>query len=248
MLRHKIAEFLHRLDPRLLNFLRWALKDSIGRITVLGLATLASSILQINYIEFDYGLQNIIHLLTIGGPFLIFVFCLTSREIGMTQTASESLTSGILIILQFGIILILLKFILIVIILPLMLLMVSSILTLIIWVIIDVRNNLFTRTGYILCNTFLSGSLVSLIMIAMTFGYFPATLINRTYKENQIVISVYEYDDVNIIATADTLNYPCRYQVEQRQFVPGILVKIRELDSQCRSREERYSSEFRSKP
>jgi hypothetical protein len=116
------------------------------------------------------------------------------------------------------------------------------------WVIVDFKNNVLTKAGYILCNTFLSSGLISFVAIVMTFGYSPATLISRTYGKSQIVISVYEYKDVNIIGTADTINYPCRHRVEQRQFTPGILVKIRELNEQCSSNKENYSIEFRSKP
>jgi hypothetical protein len=65
MLRQQIAEFLRCIDPQLLNFLRWAIQNSIGRITVLGFYVIASFIIQISNIEFDYGLQIILHLLAI---------------------------------------------------------------------------------------------------------------------------------------------------------------------------------------
>jgi hypothetical protein len=248
MLRHQTTEILYRIKTPLLNFIRWSIQDSIGRITVLGIGILASFIIQMNNIELDYGLQTIIHLLSIGGPFLMFVLCLTSREMGITRPGSETLIFGSLIILGFGLASISVQALSIILMLPLVLIGVSSILILIIWVMLDFKNNVLTRTGYILCNTFLSSGLISFVAIAMTFGYSPATLISRTYGENQIVISVYEYEDVNIIGTADTINYPCRHRVEQRQFVPGILVKIRELNEQCSSNKENYSIEFRSKP
>jgi hypothetical protein len=243
MLRHQIAELLHRLDPRLLNFLRWAIKDSIGQITVLGISVFASFIIQTNNIEFDYGLQIIVHLLTIGGPFLMFILCLASRE-PWTKPYSTTLPAFVILI-----ILLTPFFFQVAIITFLASIIIALVLLLIFWLKQGLRNNTLLRAIYILCSTFLSIGLIASIAIAMRFGYFPATLINRTYKDNQVVVSVYEAQDINIIATADTLSDDiCRYQIEQKQIFPGILIKVGSLKKECHKEELDYSIEFRSKP
>ncbi len=237
MLRHQIAEILHRINPILLNFLRWAIKDSIERITVLGFCVIASFIIQLNDLELDYGLQRLLHLLSIGGPFLMLTLCLTSREMWVKIPPSVSFIFVFFIILMLGIIPVFIQ------IWPIA---IPLVLISIFWLRKDLKSNPLLRAGYILFGTILSGILILLILIATTFGSFPDTLVNRTYKDDQSVISVYEYKEVGWApGDGDRI---CRQRIEQRQIFPGILTKRGELNKECSDKESDYSAAFRSKP
>jgi hypothetical protein len=237
MLRHRTAEILHRTKTPLLNFLRWAIQDSIGRITVLGFLVVASFIIQLNDLEFDYGLQRILHLLAIGGPFLMLIFCLTSREMWVKLPTSVSFIFVFFIVLMLGIIPVFIQIWPIIV--PLILILIFRLRK-------DLVNNSLLRAGYILSGTILSSILILLILLATTFGSFPATLVKRTYNDYQSIISVYEYDEISL-APGDG-DRTCRQRIEQRQIFPGILAKRGELNKECGDKESDYSADFRSKP
>jgi hypothetical protein len=237
MLRHRTAEILHRTKTPLLNFLRWAIQDSIGRITVLGFCVIASFIIQLNNLELDYGLQRILHLLSIGGPFLMLTLCLTSREMWVKLPTSVSFIFVFFIVLILGTIPVLIQ------IWPIA---ISLVLISIFLLRKDLESNPLLRAGYILFGIILSGILILLILFATIFGSFPNTLVNRTYKDHQSVISVYEYEEVDWAPGGD--DSTCRQRIEQKQIFPGILAKRGELNKECGDKESDYSADFRSKP
>jgi hypothetical protein len=243
MLRNQISEFLHRL--RLLNFLRWAIKDSIGRITVLGFCVVASFIIQLNDLELDYGLQRLLHLLSIGGPFLVLTLCLTSREMWVKLPPLVSFVFVLFIVLipvVFVLFIGLMGDIRSAFLIQTWLIAIPLILILIFWPRKDLRSNPLLRAGYILGSTTLSGILILLILPTIMLG-FPNTLVNRTYKSDQSVISVYESTQVGVSGGDRT----CRQRIEQKQIFPGILAKRGELNKECGDKESDYSADFRSK-
>jgi hypothetical protein len=233
MLRHQTTEILYRIKTPLLNFIRWSIQDSIGRITVLGFCVVASFIIQLNDLELDYGLQRLLHLLSIGGPFLMLTLCLTSREMWVKLPTSVSFVFVFLIVLMLGIIPFFMQIWPIVI--PLVLISIFLLRK-------DLKTNPLLRAGYILFGTILSGILILLILIAITLGSFPNALVNRVYKDYQSVISVYEY---NVPGDGEGT---CRQRIEQKQIFPGILAKRGELNKECGEKESNYSADFRSKP
>jgi hypothetical protein len=244
MLRHRTAEILHRTKTPLLNFLRWAIQDSIGRITVLGFCVVASFIIQLNDLELDYGLQRLLHLLSIGGPFLMLTLCLTSREMWVKLPPLVSFVFVLFIVLipvVFVLFIGLMGDIRSAVLMQIWLIAIPLIL--IFWPRKDLRSNPLLRAGYILGSTTLSGILILLILPAIMLG-FPNTLVNRTYKSDQSVISVYESTQVGVSGGDRT----CRQRIEQRQIFPGILAKRGELNKECGDKESDYSADFRSKP
>jgi hypothetical protein len=235
MLRHQTVEILHHIKTLLLNFLSWSIQDVIGRITVLGFSVVASFIIQHNDLELDYGLQRILHLLAIGGPFLMLTLCLTSREMWVKLPTSVSFIFVFFIVLMLAIIPVFIQ------IWPIA---ISLVLISIFLLRKDLESNPLLRAGYILFGIIISGILILLILIATIFG-FPDTLVNRTYKDDY-VISVYEYKQGDWVPGYG--DPTCRKRIEQKQIFPGLLAKRGELNKECEERDSDYSAEFRSKP